>query len=58
MSKEEFSEFHRLLAIIIYEYNKMFHNYNLSDESKSEIGSLLKALAEVQKIVIVDEGNK
>ena len=54
MTREEFSEFHRLLAILIYEYDKMFYNNNLTDKSKSKIGRLLKALEEVQKIVLID----
>jgi len=58
MNKKEFSEFHRLLAILIYEYNKMFYTPNLTDKSKSEIGRFLKALEEVQKIVLVGEDNE
>jgi hypothetical protein len=55
MTREEFSEFHRLLAILIYEYNRTFYNPNLTEKSKSEIGRLLKALEEVQKIVFIDK---
>lgn len=55
MNQKEFSEFHRLLAILIYELNKSFYTSGITDKSKSEIGRLLKALEEVQKIVIVGE---
>ena len=55
MNKKDFSEFHRLLAILIYELNKRFYTSNITDKSKSEIGRLLKELEEVQKIVIVDD---
>ena len=53
MTKEEFGEFHRLLAILIYELNKSFYTSGITDKSKSKLGRLLKALEEVQKIVIV-----
>ena len=58
MNKEEFSEFHRLLAILIYEFNKKFYTFDLSEKSRNEIGRLLKALEEVQKIVLVGEDNE
>lgn len=57
MKKEEFSEFHRLLAILIYELNKSFYTSGITDKSKSEIGRLLKSLEEVQKIVIIGDND-
>lgn len=55
MNKKEFSEFHRLLAILIYEYSKTFYSSNLTDKSKSEIKKILKALELVQKVIIVGD---
>ena len=54
MNKREYAEFHKYLAMLIYEYNKMFYSSNLSEECKSEIGEILLALEKVSKICIVD----
>ena len=54
MNKQEYSEFHKYLAILIYEYNKTFYSSNLSDESRSEVGKILNALNEVMRICIID----
>lgn len=54
MNKQEYSEFHKYLAILIYEYNKTFYSSTLSDESRSEVGKILNALNEVMKICIID----
>lgn len=54
MKKQEYAEFHKYLAMIIYEYQEMFYDNNLSEESRTEIGEILLALEKVMKICIVD----
>lgn len=54
MNKREYAEFHKYLALLIYEYNDMFSDFNLSDESRTEIGEILQALEKVMKICIID----
>lgn len=54
MTKQEFAEFHKYLAMLIYEYNKIFNNYNISEENREEVGRMLEHLNEVMKICIVD----
>lgn len=58
MNKREYGEFHKYLAYLIYEYNKVFYDSNLTEESKSEIGEILLALEKVMKICVRDEENK
>lgn len=55
MSKQEYAEFHKYLAMLIYEYNDMFYEPNLSEKAKSEIGELLTALEKVMKICLIDK---
>ena len=54
MNKREYAEFHKYLAMLIYEYNKMFNSENLCEESRSEVGEILQALETVMKICVVD----
>lgn len=57
MNKREYAEFHKYLAMLIYEYNKTFYEPNLTEESRTEIGEILLALEKVQKICIIDYEN-
>lgn len=53
MNKEQYAEFHKYLAMLIYDYNKLFiksRNYN-----STEIKEILLALEKIQKICIIDE---
>lgn len=52
MNKKEFSELHRLIAILIYECNESLLCESLSDEHRKEIIENLKALERVMKIHI------
>ncbi len=54
MNKQQYAEFHKYLAMLIYEYNKTFYTENLSEQNKSEIGTVLQALQTVMKICIID----
>ena len=54
MSKREYAEFHKYLALLIYEYNKMFNDFYISEERRTEIGETLQALEKVMKICIID----
>ena len=54
MNKQDFSELHRLLAILIYECNKTLLCDTLSDEYRKETIENLKALERVMKIYILD----
>ena len=58
MNIREYAEFHKHLAILIYEYNTMFYDSNLSEESKTEIGEILQALEKVMKICIIHWSDK
>ncbi len=58
MSKEEYAEFHKYLAMIIYEYNKIFASPNLTEEAHNDIGEILIALDKVMKICILDDKSR
>lgn len=53
MNKREYAEFHKYLAMLIYEYNKILTCSSLSDESRSEVVDILLALEKVMKICII-----
>ena len=55
MNKQEYAEFHKYLAMLIYEYNDMFYEPNLTEAAKSEIGEILMALEKVMKICLIDK---
>lgn len=52
MNKQQYAEFHKYLAMLIYEYNKMFSEAN-NEELKSEIAEILAALDKVMKICLI-----
>lgn len=54
MNKRDYAEFHRLLALLIYEYNVVYYDSNLTEENRAEIGEILQALEKVMKICITD----
>lgn len=54
MSKKEFAEFHKYLAMLIYDYNKSFYSPTITEETRTEIGKMLEHLNEVMKICFVD----
>ena len=58
MSKEEYCEFHKYLAMLIYEYNDVLYSPNLSEESRNEILDILQALEKVMKICFIKEEKK
>ena len=55
MNKREYAEFHKYLAMLIYEYNKIFACHSLSNESRSEVEDILLALEKVMKICIIGD---
>ena len=55
MNKREYAEFHKYLAILIYEYNKILTCSSLSDESRSEVIDILLALEKVMKICMIGD---
>ncbi len=57
MDKEQFAEFHKYLAMLIYEYNECLYETNINDETRIEIIEILSALEKVQKICIVNKEN-
>lgn len=57
MNKQQFAEFHKYLAMLIYEYNDVLINTQI-EETRTEVGEILQALEKVQKICIIDEKNK
>ena len=57
MNKREYAEFHKYIAMLIYDYNEMFNSPTLTTEFREEIGDILLALEKVMKICIL-EGKK
>lgn len=57
MNKREYAEFHKYLAMLIYEYNEIFYSTNISDKTRADAGKMLEHLSEVMKICIVDGKN-
>lgn len=55
MNKREYAEFHKYLAMLVYEYNKILACPTLTDKSRSEVGDILIALEKVQKICILGD---
>ena len=55
MNKREYAEFHKYLAMLIYEYNEILLGNNLSDETRKEVIDILQALEKVIKICILDK---
>lgn len=54
MNKREYAEFHKYLAMLIYDYNEMFNSPTLTAESREEICEILLALEKVMKICILE----
>lgn len=54
MNKREYAEFHKYLALLIYDYNKILHSNNLCEESRNQIEEVLMALDKVMKICLID----
>lgn len=55
MNKREYAEFHKYLAMLIYEYNKILVCPTLSNETRSEVKDILIALEKVMKICIIGD---
>ena len=55
MNKREYAEFHKYLAMLIYEYNKILACHSLSNETRSEVEDMLLALEKVMKICIIGD---
>lgn len=55
MNKREYAEFHKYLAMLIYEYNKTLACPTLSNETRSEVKDILIALEKVMKICIIGD---
>ena len=55
MNKREYAEFHKYLAMLIYEYNKILACHSLSNETRSEVKDILLALEKVMKICIIGD---
>ena len=55
MNKREYAEFHKYIAMLIYEYNKILTCSSLSDKSRSEVEDILLALEKVMKICIIGD---
>lgn len=54
MNKREYAEFHKFLALLIYEYNVALDNPDLLYESRLEIEKILESLNTVMQICIID----
>ena len=58
MNKREYAEFHKYLAMLIYEYNSIFNSPSLSETCRAEIGEILLALEKVMKICCIEGNNE
>ena len=58
MNKQQYVEFHKYLAMLIYEYNKMFLSENLCQSNRTEVVEILQALEKIMKICIIDGADK
>ena len=54
MNKKDFSELHRLLAILIYECNKSLLSENISKEYRKKTIKDIEALERIMKVYILD----
>lgn len=52
MNKREYAEFHKYLAMLVYEYKEALLSDNLTKETKKEIIDILRALEKVMKICV------
>ena len=55
MNKKEYSEFHKYLALIKYEYIKLWYSENLSTDGKKEIDKVLKAIDTLSQVCLIDK---
>lgn len=53
MNKEQYAEFHKYLAMLIYDYNKIICE-SRNNRVIPEIREILLALEKIQKICIID----
>lgn len=56
MTKEEFAELHKTLAVLEYETAVNLSQLNLSDASKEEYERILDAIRVIQKAPCIIEG--
>lgn len=54
MSKQEYAEFQKYLALLYYEYHKMLFNNNLTEERIDEIKEIIKAINRIKQICIIE----
>lgn len=54
MNKEQYAEFHKYLAMLIYEYTKMLYNPCLSEKFKTEVEEILKALDKIMRLCFIE----
>jgi len=54
MNKREYAEFHKYLAMLVYEYNETLLSDNLTEETKKEVIDILQALEKVMKICVLN----
>ena len=54
MNRKEFIEFHKYLAMLIYEYTLMYQSPNLTIEMYKEVRKILSALELIQKSCLIE----
>ena len=57
MNKNEYAEFHKYLAMLIYEYNQALCELNISEDCRRETVEVLQALEKVMKICVINKKN-
>lgn len=56
MSKEQYADFHYLLALLKYDECKMLMSENLSKNTRQEIEANIKSIERIEKLIILDGG--
>lgn len=55
MNRQQYADFHRYLAILFYEYNKMyFTSPNLTEEAKNNIKEILESLEKIMTLCLIE----
>ena len=58
MNREEFIEFHKYLAMLIYDYTLMLQSDHLTLPAINEIRKILSSLEKVQEICLIERNNE
>lgn len=57
MNKKEYAEFHKLLAMLYYDYVDINNHVNLSEECRKANNEIIKAIQKLMKVIVI-QGRK